>query len=82
MTPKKRATSRGRLSCFLVYGNIPELIIFHLSFEKCRNASILKTNRMNDLNTFYQHLHATPVTLHNAIFLLYCKFCIFLDLKP
>ncbi|GBN18785.1 hypothetical protein AVEN_39711-1 [Araneus ventricosus] len=48
------------------------LRIFHSSSGRHRNTSRLKTNRMNVLNTFYQHLHTTPVTLHNAGFFYDC----------
>ena len=56
--------------------------IFHLSSESHIKPSRLKTNRRNVLSPFHQNLHATPLALHNTVFLHGCLLCVLLHTKP
>lgn len=54
------------ICCFKASQRQPELLFFHLSSGSQRKTFVLKTKHTMLLNTFYQHLHAKLVMLHNA----------------
>ena len=66
MDAEENSNICDRLSFFSVSHCTPELRIFHSSSGSHRNTYVLKINCTKDLNTFYQHLQPTSVTLHKA----------------
>ncbi|PRD27719.1 UNVERIFIED_CONTAM: hypothetical protein NCL1_34553 [Trichonephila clavipes] len=58
-----------QLPCFNTPHSMPALRIFHSFSGSHKNTFVLETNYTKVLNTFYQHLKSTSVTLHKAGFL-------------